>query len=65
MLGFIHKAVNLQITEYCTAGENIIATIKMRNNFCYPLKQFWAFLYCSPFSDGKSCRSYSLFSNFV
>ena len=22
----------------CTVGENIIATIKMRNNFCYPLK---------------------------
>ena len=21
-----------------TVGENIIATIKMRNNFCYPLK---------------------------
>ena len=22
----------------CTVGENIIATIKIRNNFCYPLK---------------------------
>ena len=25
-------------TYYYTVGENIIATIKMRNNFCYPLK---------------------------
>ena len=24
-----------------TVGENIIATIKMRNNFCYPLKVFF------------------------
>ena len=22
----------------CTVGENIIATIKIQNNFCYPLK---------------------------
>jgi hypothetical protein len=47
----------------CTVGENIIATIKMRNNFCYPLKmvifpilreQYWTFLYCSPFSYRSS-----------
>ena len=46
-----------------TVGENIIATIKMRNNFCYPLKmiifpilrqQYWTFLYCSPFSYRSS-----------
>ena len=23
----------------CTVGENIVATIKMRNDFCYPLKK--------------------------
>ena len=25
------------ILGYVTVGQNIIATIKMRNNFCYPL----------------------------
>ena len=44
---------------YCTVGENIIATINLRNNIWYPLKmvifpilrlQNWTFLYCSPFS---------------
>ena len=42
-----------------TVGKNIIATIKMRNIFFYPLKkiifpimqqQYWTFLYCTPFS---------------
>ena len=28
------------LTVLLTVGENIIATIKMRNNFCYPLKMF-------------------------
>ena len=46
-----------------TVGENIIATIKMRNIFCYPLKmvifpilrkQYWTFLYCSQFSYRSS-----------
>ena len=53
MLGFIHKAENLQITDYCTVGENIIATTKMRNNFCYSLKKV-ILLYCSPFSYRSS-----------
>ena len=48
--------------EY-TVGENIIATIKMRNNFCYPLKMvilpkiaiaILNFFYCSPFSYRSS-----------
>ena len=26
------------VFKYFTVGENFIATIKMRNNFCYPLK---------------------------
>ena len=47
----------------CTVGENIIATIKIRNNFCYPLKmiifpilrqQYWTFLYCFLFSYRSS-----------
>ena len=33
-----------------------IATINMRNKFCYPLKISFLFLYCSP-CDSKSCRS--------
>ena len=34
-----------------TVGKNIIPIIKMRNNFCYPLKmRYWTFLYCSLFS---------------
>ena len=46
---------NAQIYLQCTVGENIIATIKMRNNLCNPLKmvifpilrqQYWTFLYC-------------------
>ena len=46
-----------------TVGENIIATIKMQNNFCYPFKmvifpillsQYWTFLYCPPFSYRSS-----------
>ena len=46
-----------------TVDENIIATIKMRNNFCYLskmviipilLSQYWNFLYCSPFSYRSS-----------
>ena len=41
------------LNKHCTVEENIIATIKMRNNFCYPLKlvifpillsQYWTFL---------------------
>ena len=46
------KKKNLEIErvrECYTVGENIIATIKMRNNFCYFLKVA-TFLYCSPFS---------------
>ena len=47
------------LTLSCIVGENIIATIKMRNNFCYPLKMvifcdFFIFLYCSPFSYRSS-----------
>ena len=51
------------IFAYFTVGENIIATINMRNNFCYPLKiaifpilreQYWTFLYYSPFSYRSS-----------
>ena len=47
----------------CTVDENINAAIKMRNNFCNPLKkvifpillsQYWTFLYCSPFSYQSS-----------
>ena len=30
----------LEINVFLTVGENIIATIKMRNNFCYPLINF-------------------------
>ena len=46
-----------------TVGENIIATIKMRNYFCYPLKmviftilrqQYWTFLQWSTFSYRSS-----------
>ena len=39
---------NLHYSNIITVFENIIATTKMRNNFCYP------FLYCSPFSYRSS-----------
>ena len=39
-----HKAIN-SIGIVPTVGENIIATIKMRNNVCYPLKMLF-FQYC-------------------
>ena len=70
-LNFIYKQVDKELlgnpakllTNFQnTVDENIIATIKMRNNFCYPLEmiifpilrqQYWSFLYCSPLS----CRS--------
>jgi hypothetical protein len=55
--------VNLEeekiVRYWTTVGENIIATIKMQNNFHYPLKivvfpiwqlQYWTFLYCSSIS---------------
>ena len=29
---------NIHGISQCTVDENIIATTKMRNNFCYPLK---------------------------
>ena len=55
------------IPSTCTVDENIIATNKMRNIFCYPLKMVMDFLYCSPFSyrssnyyDSNSCRSFTL-----
>ena len=38
-------------THHSTVGKNIIATINMRNNFCYPLKMaIFPIFYCSPFS---------------
>ena len=44
---------SVQQQQQHTVGENIIATIKMRNDFCYPLKMV-TFLYCSPFSYRSS-----------
>ena len=38
-----------------TVGENVIATNKMRNNFCYPLKIGIYLLL--PVCDSKRCRS--------
>ena len=35
----------LRLPNRATFGENIIATIKMRNNFCNPLKMVF-FQYC-------------------
>ena len=58
VLFFVHIITQQNIY---TVGENIIATIKMRDNFCHPLtmvifpilrqrQQYWIFLYCSPFT---------------
>ena len=45
----------LALSTVSTVGENIIATIKMWNNFCYPLKMVYCtFLYCSLFSYRSS-----------
>ena len=45
-----------------TVDENTIATIKMRNNFCYPLKMviFPILLSLFQLCDSKSCRSQPL-----
>ena len=53
-----HDFISLYLFTYqsialSTVGENIIATIKMRNNFCYPLKMV-IFFYSSPFSYRSS-----------
>ena len=57
------KTSQVMCLLYSTVDENIIATIKVRNNFCYPLKmvifrilrqQYWSFLYCSLFSYRSS-----------
>ena len=55
-----HNHLNTHL-HYNTVGENIIATIKMRNIFCYTCI-YCIFLYCSTFSyrsfnycDSKSC----------
>ena len=37
-----------------TVGENIIATTKMRNNFCYPLKMVIIQISLSPLRARKS-----------
>ena len=64
----MNKALILSLTCTVAPGsntvdENIIATIKIRNNFCYLLEmvilpillsQYWTFLYCSPFSYRSS-----------
>ena len=47
------------ILQHTTPGENIIATIKMRNKlemviFSILRLQYWTFLYCSPFSYHSS-----------
>ena len=34
----VTKTFKFQTNIAITVGENIIATIKMRNNFCYPLE---------------------------
>ena len=65
---YVYKSSSKNILEFSsrlihTVDENIIATIKMRNNFCYLLKmknfpilqyQYWTFLYCSPISYRSS-----------
>ena len=32
------KLIGFWLFDSCTFGENIIVTIRKRNNFCYPLK---------------------------
>jgi hypothetical protein len=58
-----HLIILVHAIILLTVGENIIATIKMRNNCCYPLKmaifqilreQYRTFLYCSPCSYRSS-----------
>ena len=34
----MYEEIYFWIKRICTVGENIIATIKIRNNFGYPLK---------------------------
>ena len=54
--GLALKFTNVQYLGSYTVDEIIIAIIKMRNNFCYPLKKeiFFNLLYCSPFSYRSS-----------
>ena len=39
----LENVINIFYNFYSTVGENIIANIKMQNNFCYPLKMLFFF----------------------